>query len=176
MVPRWCQARTPRSVALSYTVYGAGPVVGALNGASNLIGPTPPGERVLTINEHIAAVFIYVGYITVVWTDGTHTLEGRLESTAQTAFDAIVSSIHTVDIETWLNALRRHRSATRLRSRDPRRSHRHPAPPGFDPSTVPNTGPVGTRFQLGIEATTETACGWIDTWLTATASRDQETS
>ena len=71
-------------------------------------------------------------------------------------------------------AARRHRSATRPRGRDPRRSHRHP-PPGFGPATVANTGPVGTRLQLGIEATTETACGWIDTWLTATASRDQET-
>ena len=62
-------------------------------------------RQVLTIDEHIAAVSINVGHITAVWTDGTHTLEIRLESTAQTAFDAIVSSIHTVDIETWLNAL-----------------------------------------------------------------------
>lgn len=45
-------------------------------------------RRVLATDEHIAAVFINVGHITVVWTDGTHTLEIRLESTAQTAFDA----------------------------------------------------------------------------------------
>ena len=159
----------------SYTVYGAGPVVGALNGASNLIGPTPPRSDKFSPSMNISQPSLSTSATSPSCGSTAPTPRKPTRITDQTAFDAIISSIHNCcHRDMAQRAARRHRSATRPRGRDPRRSHRHP-PPGFGPATVANTGPVGTRLQLGIEATTETACGWIDTWLTATASRDQET-
>jgi hypothetical protein len=124
----------------------------------------------VSVNGHEAQVFRYRGTTndhTAIWRSGAYVLElrGALD---QDAFLAVLRSLHTVDVNSWLEAM----PDNVVRPGDRAAAVRVmlegvPVPPGFDTAALAAGNDVRDRYQLGAAVTGAVACAWIGRWADA---------
>jgi hypothetical protein len=131
-----------------------------------------------TVNGNEAQVFRYRGSRndhTAIWRSGTYVLELRGELDRD-AYLAVLRSLHTVDVNSWLEAMPD--SVVRPGDRDAAvraMLKGVPVPPGFDIAPLAAGDDVRDRYQLGAAVTGAVACAWIRRWAGARKSGDDAT-
>jgi hypothetical protein len=129
----------------------------------------------VTVTGNEGQVFRYRGTAndhTAIWRSGAYVLElrGALD---RDAFLAVVRSLHTVGVDSWLGAM----PDNVVRPGDRAAAVRAmlegvPVPPGFDTEALAAGNDVRDRYQLGAAVTGAVACAWISRWADARKSGD----
>jgi len=110
-------------------------------------------------------------YATVVAPIGAVFVEVRGRLGGHAAYEKVLHSLRSVDIDDWLAAMpasvvspgaRAHTVAAMLRG--------IPYPPGFDPSRIEDETAVLNHYDLGVRVADAISCGWVESWLAARAS------
>jgi hypothetical protein len=133
----------------------------------------PPSA--ISIAGASATLFQYTGStdFTALWQVGRNTMEMRGTFPTRADYLAVASTLRSVDVDTWLRAM----PASVVRP-DQRRSAVEgmlqglPLPPGFDLDALIQRTTVSDRYQLGAAVSGAVACGWIESWVSATAHGD----
>jgi hypothetical protein len=99
-------------------------------------------------------------------------LRGRLGS--KPAYDEILRSLRSVDVETWLGAMPP--STVRPEARSDaidRMLQGMPLPPGFDAAGLKSEDSIAAQSTLAIKVGNAVACGWVESWIAARAAGDE---
>jgi len=135
----------------------------------------------LTIDGYQATLFEHEGTAPIgrtfyaLWRAGEHSLELRSDVIpSKDTFKKIVESLHVVDVDTWLSAL----PATVIEPHERRDAIDEivadiPVPANVDLGALARRDVVTNS--LTYEVTTTIACGWVEEWVDATRSGDQQT-
>jgi len=121
-------------------------------------------------------LFRYVGsqeYTTLVEPEGAHYLALRGALGSEAAYRDLFARLHTVDVDTWLDAMPA--SVVKPGSRAAAIDQMLvgiPLPAGFDRAELDASTSVNDRYQLGAKVTGAVVCGWFDQWFTATEQGD----
>lgn len=102
-------------------------------------------------------------------------LRGQLADKQE--YDAVLSSLRAVDIDTWLGAMPA--SVVRPEARADAVDQilqGVPLPPGLDLASLKDEAAVSSHYQLGAKVTGEVTCGWLESWLAATKAGDEATA
>ena len=139
-----------------------------------------------------ATTFAYAGqhpnYATVLSPQGNVFIEVNGSLGSREEYEAVLHSLRPVGVDAWLGAMPAEVLRPAARSAAIAQMLRGvPVPPGFDASALhfrgtPSSSPDGSalqsesaltdRFMLGQSLTGAVACGWIQSWLSATRAGD----
>lgn len=130
----------------------------------------------VTVLGRVGLMFRYTGseeYTTLVEPAGDHYLELRGDVGSEAAYRQVIASIHTVDVQAWLEAM----PASVVKPTDRTMAIDQmlvgiPLPSGFDRAALDASTGVNDRYQLGAKVTGAVICGWFDQWFTATEQGD----
>lgn len=88
-------------------------------------------------------------------------------------YQAVLSSLRRVDVDTWLNAMPAEVVQPDALDATVEWMLRGVAlPPDFDRSTLPDPSLITDRYRLGTQVTGAVTCGWLEDWVAATRSHD----
>jgi hypothetical protein len=122
-----------------------------------------------------AQVFRYEGSndFVAIWVQGDHALELRGIAASVEEFEAVLASLHEVDVDTWLSAMPESviKPGTRAEVVDEMLAD-IPLPEGFDVEALKEGDSVRDRYQLGAVVSGAVACAWLDRWVAATHAGD----
>jgi hypothetical protein len=137
-----------------------------------------PPER-STVLGHTATTTYYGpggGYETLLSPDGGRIFIGlRAFVDDHATDDAILESLRSVDVDTWLAAMPP--SVVQPAERPAVVDHilrGIPLPPGFHANAVRNGASVGDEHSMAINLTRTIACDWLDSWVAATKAGNQK--
>jgi hypothetical protein len=107
--------------------------------------------------------------------EGSVFLEIRSMLGSKEAYDAVLSSLRPVDVDTWLAAM----PASVVRPEDRAAAvevalRGVPLPPDFDRAALEQEDTVRDRYAFAIEVASAVACGWVESWLAAKRAGDQK--
>jgi hypothetical protein len=122
-----------------------------------------------------ARVYRYEGTtdFTALWVAGDHAVELRGLAADLAAFEEILGSLRTVDVDAWLSAMPASVVNPSSRPQVVRAMLADiPVPPGFDRAALERGTSVRDRYQLGAAVAGAVACAWIDRWVTAKEAGD----
>lgn len=137
-------------------------------------------RRAITVLGRPASLFRYddptgrpTDDYTVLWRVGDHTLELRSIASSPAAFEALLGSLHEVDVDTWLSAMPENvvKPSGRAAAITAMLAD-IPIPPGVDVEALKTRTQIKDRYQLGAEVTGAVACAWLDRWLVAVHGGD----
>jgi hypothetical protein len=112
-------------------------------------------------------------YATMLAPDGPVFVEIRGQAGDRADYDAVLGSLRAVDVDTWLAAMPASVVKPEDRSQMVERMLTGvPVPPDFDLAALQNQSEVLNHYQLATEVSGTVACGWVESWLTATAAGD----
>jgi hypothetical protein len=117
-----------------------------------------------------ARVFRYTGVndFTAIWVRDGSVLEARARASDVDAFKALLASLRSVDVDTWLSALPASVIAPAGRAEVvDEMLVGVPLPPGFAAAPLLEGNAVRDRYQLGAQVAGAVACAWIDRWVDA---------
>ena len=133
----------------------------------------PPSA--VTIAGSTATLFQYTGSsdFTALWRVGGNTMELRGVFPTRADYLAVAGTLEPVDVDTWLRAMPASVVRPDQRSDAVRGMLKGiPLPAGFDVDALVGRTTVSDRYQLGAAVSGAVACGWIESWVTATAHGD----
>ena len=138
-------------------------------------GLTNLGSRVV-VNRN-AEIIRYDGYDTfaAVWVVDGRLLEFRSDQASVEDFYNVLDKLTAVDVDAWLSAM----PASVIEQADQPAVIAEmltgmPLPNGFDVSSLDGDADISDRYQLGVRVVGSVSCAWIESWLDATESGDQE--
>ncbi|MGE5282178.1 MAG: hypothetical protein ACM3N0_07640 [Chloroflexota bacterium] len=112
-------------------------------------------------------------YATMLSPRGTVFIEvrGRLGSHAE--YEAVLHSLRSVDVTTWLSAMPPSVVRPDARAKVVERMlHGVPLPPAFDLARLEGGSWVADHYQLAVKVAGAVSCGWVESWLAATKAGD----
>lgn len=114
-------------------------------------------------------------YATMLAPEGRVFLEVRSKLGSKEAYDAVLSSLRPVDVDTWLAAM----PASVVRPEDRAAAvevalRGVPLPPDFDRAALEQEDTVRDRYAFAVEVAGAVACGWVESWLAAKRTGDAE--
>jgi hypothetical protein len=116
-------------------------------------------------------------YATMLSPQGSVFVEVRGDIGSHRAYEEILASLRPVGVDTWLAAMPPSVVRPDARAAAVERMLRGiPLPPGFDPAALQGEEIVSDPYQLGAKVTGAVACGWVESWLAATAGGDRATA
>jgi hypothetical protein len=99
-------------------------------------------------------------------------VRGALDDRAE--YEAVLRSLRSVDVDTWLAAMPRRVVGPDHRAAVVGRMLRGvPLPPGFDLAALEGEGSVLNHYQLAVKVAGDVTCGWVESWLAATKAGDE---
>jgi hypothetical protein len=123
-----------------------------------------------------ARVFRYSGTndFIALWAANDHTIEVRATVSDLNSFEAILGSLRTVDVDTWLSAM----PASVVNPSTRRQVVQSmlvdiPLPQGFSRTQLEQGSAVRDRYQLGAEVAGAAVCAWLNRWVAATDAGDR---
>ncbi|HWA55338.1 MAG TPA: hypothetical protein VG816_14305, partial [Solirubrobacterales bacterium] len=113
-------------------------------------------------------------FATILAPDGPVFVEARGAIGDRAAYDAVLSSLRPVDVDTWLGAMPRSVVGPDARARVVERMLRGvPLPPNFDRSALQEEDAVMDHYQLAVKVAGTVSCGWFESWLRAKKKGDE---
>lgn len=114
-------------------------------------------------------------YATMLAPQGSVFLEIRAKLGSKEAYDAVLGSLHPVDVDTWLAAM----PASVVRPEDRAAAvdvalRGVPLPPDFDRAALEQEDTVRDRYAFAVEVAGAVACDWVESWLAAKRAGDAE--
>jgi len=112
-------------------------------------------------------------YATMLAPQGNVFIEVRGRLGSRSAYEEILHSLQTVDVETWLSAMPAATVRPQDRSLEVDQMLRGiPLPPGFNPAVLGNENSISDRSSLAVKVGNAVACSWVDSWIAARRSGD----
>jgi hypothetical protein len=127
----------------------------------------------------------YVGYygtgddkeFEAIWSVDDQALDARGAFPTKADFLAVATTLHRVDVDTWLSALPASVIDPASRAATVERMLADvPQPAGFDLSDLTISAQVSDRYQLGAKVIGAVSCAWIHQWAHGTAAERQAAS
>lgn len=110
-----------------------------------------------------------------IWSEGDRALDARGNFSTQQRFVAVATSLHRVDVNTWLDAMPA--SVVKPGSRSAvvaKMLADIPQPKGFDAGKLGHSGNVNDRYQLGAKVSGAVSCAWVHQWAHGGAAAKNE--
>jgi hypothetical protein len=113
-------------------------------------------------------------YATMLSPQGSVFVEVRGQLGSRAAYDEILGSLRSVDVDTWLEAMPPSTVRPEARSEAvDQLLQGMPLPPGFDAAALESGDSIADESTLAVKVGNAIACGWVESWIAARAAGDQ---
>ena len=126
------------------------------------------GQRATTVD------YTREEYATMLFPQGSVFIEVRGRLGSKAAYDEILHSLRSVDVDTWLEAMPASTVRPEARSEAvDQLLQGMPLPPGFDAAALKSEDSIAAQATLAVKVGNAIACGWVESWIDARAAGDQ---
>jgi hypothetical protein len=113
-------------------------------------------------------------YATMLSPQGSVFVEVRGRLGSKPAYEEILNSLQSVDVDTWLEAMPPSTVRPEARAEAVDQLLRGmPLPPGFDAAALKSEDSIADQDTLAVKVGNAIACGWVESWISAQATGDQ---